>query len=243
MYDNVMSSVIDILDAAPWDENDSASTLGDAIRRRLADEILSGAFEINQKLDEQSLADKFGVSRTPVREAIRQLSSAGLVEIRPRRGAVVVPVDPIKIGQAFEAAAELEALAAKWAASRANLLEKGKLTDAFEACNQALETNSPEAFATANRLFHDTIGAIAKNESLTAATRVVRVQTAPFQRAEFQSADERERAQSEHAEILSAICRQDGDEAHRAMKDHVLRASLSALRRHKGASKKDDEKT
>ena len=240
MYNIFMSNVVDILDEAPWGELDPGSTLGDAIRRRLADAILAGAFEINQRLDEQSLANKFGVSRTPVREAIRQLSAAGLVEIRPRRGAVVVPVDPIKIGQAFEAAAELEALAAKWAATRANLLEKGELTEAFDACKEALELEDPEAYATANRLFHDTIGAVAKNESLAAVTRLLRVQTAPFQRAEFQSADERERSQSEHREILSAICRQDGDEAHRAMKDHILRASLSALRRHTKARVEDD---
>lgn len=235
--------MIDFLDETPWEEHDPSSTLGDVIRRRLADAILSGAFEINQKLDEQSLAKKFGVSRTPIREAIRQLSSAGLVEIRPRRGAVVVPVDPIMIGQAFEAAAELEALAAKWAATRANLLEKGKLTEAFDACNEALALGDPEAFATANRLFHETIGTIAKNDSLTAVTRVVRIQTAPFQRAEFQSADERERSQSEHSEILSAICRQHGDEAHRAMKDHILRASLSALRRNVNARTKDHQQT
>ena len=83
---------------------ESRVILADSIRRTLADEIFSGAIKVNHRLDEQELADRFKVSRTPVREALRQLATAGLVEIKPRRGAVVVPSDPELIGQVFEAA-------------------------------------------------------------------------------------------------------------------------------------------
>ena len=210
--------------------HDSADTLADSIRRQLADDILDGQFSINHRLDEQEIADRFDVSRTPVREALRQLASAGLVEIKPRRGAIVVAVEPSKIGQSFEAAAELEGLAAGWAAARASMVEMVQLTEAFEACDQALGVDDADAFATANRNFHDTIANLAKNESLTAATRLVRVQTAPFQRVRFHLEDERRMSQSEHAEILKAVCQQDSDAAKRAMKNHILRASLSALR-------------
>ncbi len=213
-----------------WGPLDESSTLGDSIRRRLADLILAGQFAINQRLDEQEIADRFGVSRTPVREALRQLASAGLVEIRPRRGAIVVPVDRARIGQSFEAAAELESLLAGWAAIRGTLVEKGELVELHNACEGLVENDDPIAFADANRQFHNKIAELAKNESLTAATRLVRVQTAPFQRAQFQSAEERRRSNEEHAEILTAICRQDSDGAKTAMKNHVLRASLAALR-------------
>lgn len=207
-----------------------ADTLSDSIRRQLADEILAGRFPVNHKLDEQELADKFEVSRTPVREAIRQLASAGLVDIRPRRGAVVVSLDPDKIGQAFEAAAELEALAAGWAAIRATLVEMGELMDLYDNCEEALEDATSDEFAAANRIFHNKIADLAKNESLKAATRLVRVQTAPFQRAQFQLVEERRRSQEDHAEILAAICTQDREAAERGMKNHILRASLTVLR-------------
>ena len=223
-------ATLSVLVSDPSETSDASDTLGDSIRRKLADAIFAGEFALNQKLDEQELADRFGVSRTPVREALRQLASAGLVEIRPRRGAVIVPADPIHIGQAFEAGAEMEALAAGWAAIRGNLLEKNELTRLCDACGAAVESDCVDAFATANRQFHDKIAELAKNESLTAATRLVRVRTAPFQRAQLQLVEERQRSQEEHLAILAAICRQDGDAAKSAMKQHILRASLSALR-------------
>ena len=230
-------TLIEMQDDETWGPLDPGSTLGDAIRRRLADAIFAGTFAVNQRLDEQELADRFGVSRTPVREALRQLAAAGLVEIRPRRGAVVVQADPVRIGQAFEAAAELEALAAGWAAMRANLGEKGELTDACDACERALLTEDAETFAAANRGFHDKIAELAKNESLIAASRLLRVQTAPFQRAQFQSAEVRQRSQAAHREILATICAQDSDGARAAMKNLILRNSLAALR---GTANKTD---
>ncbi|MEP3276413.1 MAG: GntR family transcriptional regulator [Stappiaceae bacterium] len=207
------------------------ATLADSIRRVLADEIFSGEIKINHRLDEQDLADRFKVSRTPVREALRQLATAGLVEIKPRRGAVVVPSDPELIGQAFEAAAELEALAAGKAAMRASLSEMVDLQELFENCEAAVEAAGSEPYSSANRKFHDKIGELSGNVSLVAATRIVRIQTAPYQRARFSQPDERRQSQSEHAEILNAICRQDSVAAVRAMKEHILRASLYAISR------------
>ncbi len=234
-------AIVDISNRISNLDSDETDTLSDSIRRHLADEILAGRFPVNHRLDEQELAAKFEVSRTPVREAIRQLASAGLVDIRPRRGAVVVSVDPDKIGQAFEAAADLEALSAGWAAMRATLVEMTELIDLHEMCAGAITGATPDEFAAANREFHDKIADLARNESLKSATRLVRVQTAPFQRAQFQSAQERERSQKDHGEILAAICNQDRQAAERAMKNHILRASLAALRHENNKKNKTDE--
>lgn len=211
---------------------EDTSTLGDSIRRTLADEIFAGDFSVTQRLDEQELANRFGVSRTPVREALRQLAAAGLVELRPRRGAVLIPLDPLRIGQSFEAAAELESLAAGWAAMRSSMVEKGELSVLHDVCSQALaeHDNSQEAFATANRNFHNKILLLAKNQSLANATRMVRVETAPYQRVRFKLAEEREKSQAEHTEILKAVCTQDYEGARQAMKAHILRASLDTLK-------------
>lgn len=208
---------------------ENGDTLANAIRRRLADQILKGEFPQKGKLDEKELARQFSVSRTPIREALRQLDAAGLVEIRPRRGAIIVPIDKERIGYAFEAAAELEALAAHWAASRATLNERKELEKIHREGAEACKQNDPEWFATVNRHFHDKISELARNPSLAKTVVTVRVQTAPFQKAQFARHEIIEASQKEHEKITTAICFQDPESAKRHMKEHILRASLLAL--------------
>ncbi len=208
---------------------DAGDTLASAIRRRLADRIFNGEFPPKSKLDEKELAAQFGVSRTPIREALRQLDTAGLVEIRPRRGAIIVPVDKERLGYAFEAAAELEALAASWAAARATLIERKELEKFHLEGAQAFEQNDPERFAAVNRHFHDRISELARNPSLAEAVSAVRVQTAPFQKAQFTHYENMEASQKEHEQIIDAISFQDTETARRLMKEHIIRASLWVL--------------
>lgn len=208
---------------------ENGDTLANAIRRRLADRIFNGEFPPQSKLDENKLAAQFGVSRTPIREALRQLNAAGLVEIRPRRGAIIVPVDKERIGYAFEAAAELEALAAYWAASRATLMEREELERIHREGAQAGRQNDPEWYARVNRHLHDKISEMSRNPSLAEAVNAVRVQTAPFQKAQFARQDKIETSQEEHEGIVAAICFQHPETARRLMKEHILRASLWAM--------------
>ena len=86
------------------------------LRDEIENEILKGEFEPGERLDEVQLATHFGVSRTPIREALMQLSAIGLVEIRPRRGAVVVDPGPERVFEMFEVMAELEGMAGALAA-------------------------------------------------------------------------------------------------------------------------------
>jgi len=88
--------------------------MGQSTFHKLRDEIengiVTGVFEPGEKLDEVQLATRFGVSRTPIREALMQLSAIGLVEIRPRRGAVVVDPGPQQVFEMFEVMAEMEGM-------------------------------------------------------------------------------------------------------------------------------------
>lgn len=208
---------------------ESGDTLANVIRRRLADRIFNGEFPPRSKLDEKELAAHYGVSRTPVREALRQLDAAGLVEVRPRRGAIIVPVDKEGIAYAFEAAAEMEGLAASWAASRATLIERSELEQIHKEGEAACLKNDAEWFANVNRHFHDKISEMARNPSLAEAVWSVRVKTAPHQKAQFSREERINASQKEHAQIVNAICFQDVDAAKRFMKEHVLRASLWTL--------------
>ena len=88
------------------------------LRDEIENGIVAGEFEPGERLDETQLAARFGVSRTPIREALMQLSAIGFVEIRPRRGAVVADPAPQRVFEMFEVMAELEGMAGALAARR-----------------------------------------------------------------------------------------------------------------------------
>ncbi len=92
--------------------------LSEQLCEKIEEQIVTGALRPGARLDEQELAAEFGVSRTPIREALIQLASAGLVDTRPRRGAVVAEIEPHRLCEMFDVMAELEAMCARLAARR-----------------------------------------------------------------------------------------------------------------------------
>src|SRR5260370_23415309 len=103
------------------------TTLAETIRQNLADDILRGVYPPGARLDESGLAKRFNLSRTPVREALRQLTSAGLVEVRPRRGVIVsLPTDSA-LAEMFEVIGELQASCGRLPARRISPAERGRL--------------------------------------------------------------------------------------------------------------------
>ncbi|MGC8525396.1 MAG: GntR family transcriptional regulator, partial [Acidibrevibacterium sp.] len=114
-----------------------ATTRADDLAQRLADAITSGALPAGTRLDEHAVAARFAVSRTPVREALRQLAAAGLIERRPYRGAIVTTVSPARLAEMFVAMAEIEAVCARQAALAMTARERHDLR-AFHASMAAL---------------------------------------------------------------------------------------------------------
>ena len=115
--------------AAGANREAAAPTRTEMLRLQLADDIVSGLLAPGQPLDEQELARRFGVSRTPVREAIRQLAASGLVEVRPHRSALVALPSPRQLHDMFEAMAELEALCAGLSARNMTAAERRGLEE------------------------------------------------------------------------------------------------------------------
>ncbi len=109
------------------DDVDDRELLSDRIRNALTDEIAAGTLVAGASLDEQQLADRFGASRTPVREALRQLAVSGLVEVRARRGVVVARLTAERIMDMFETSAEIEAMCVRLATYRMTPLERSHL--------------------------------------------------------------------------------------------------------------------
>jgi DNA-binding GntR family transcriptional regulator len=197
-------------------------TLAEVLRLQLADEIVRGVLPPGAALDETELARRFEVSRTPVREAIRQLAASGLVESRAHRGSVVAqPTHEHLIGM-FEAMAELEALCAGLAAQRITPVERHALAATHEELRAMIQSGDPQRYHEINEAFHSRIYAGAHNSYLADITLATRARVRPFRRAQFRNLGRLAKSHLEHDLVVTAIMRGDRDAAMRAMRDHIV---------------------
>jgi len=216
-------------DPAPDIPGEERALLSDMIRRTLSDEIATGRIRPGAALDEQQLADRFGTSRTPVREALRQLAVTDMVEIRPRRGVFVTAVTSEQIMDMFETMAELEAMCVRLATYRVTAAERSKLHDMHHASLVLVRDGDVDAYDTFNRTFHETIYTATNNRFMATQTATVRTKLSAFRRTQLRRGDRLVQSSAEHGEILRAMARGDGDEAARCMRAHMLNASHALM--------------
>ena len=201
--------------------------LSDQIRNRLTDEIASGTLAPGSALDEQQLAARFGASRTPVREALRQLAATGLVEVRPHRGVTVAPMTPARVMDMFETMAEIEATCVRLATYRITPLERSHLLDLHEASQSIASRGDVDAYDGFNQDFHETIYRATHNTFLTEQALAVRARLHAFRRTQLRQGDRVLRSHDEHGAVLTAIAQGDGEGAARLMRAHMLNASAA----------------
>lgn len=195
--------------------------LADKLRAALEDEIATGALGQGERLDEVALARRFGVSRTPVREALTALASTGMVETRPRQGSVVAALPLDRLIQMFEVMAELEALCARLAARRMNEADHAELARAMDACRATADPTRPHDYYDANLRFHEAIYAGSHNAFLAEQTRTLRNRLQPYRRTQLTGPGRIQTSLAEHAEIVQAIEAADAIHADSAMRRHV----------------------
>lgn len=192
---------------------------------RLADEIaasvLSGEFQPGLRLDEYMLAGRYGVSRTPVREALRQLASTGLIEIKPRRGATVASATSAQMDTLFGAMAEVEATCSRLAAMSMTPIERRRLHSLHESMAEIVARDDRDGFAEANLTFHTMIYAGAHNGIIAEFATGLRRRLAPFRKAQFRTEGRLPRSQEEHGDVVRAILAGDAQAAHSAMFHHM----------------------
>ena len=194
------------------------SSSRDAIARSLENEILTGTLMPGDRIDERAWANRFGVSRTPVREAIGRLASVGLILVKPRSGSFVVEICLAELLQIFEVMAELEGLCARYAAQRMDADEHAALRKCAEAC---LSDEAIQDYVTANLAFHNVIYRGAKNEYLESQTRQARQRVASYRNYTFRLPGRRKRSAEEHIAISDAICSGDATAAQMLMTQHT----------------------
>lgn len=197
---------------------------------QLASDIVAGRIQPGSKLEERSLANQFAISRTPVREALRQLVGTGLVEARSGGGVTVARIDGQRLSDMFEALGELEGLCARLSAQRMTQMERHKLRRCDADCHEAAAGNDAAKFASLNEHFHQLIYAGAHNESLGQITRSFRQRLRPFRVPGFYVIAGRVKTSvDEHREIVEAISGGDVERAAQATRAHVASTSVSVI--------------
>ncbi|KAA9106083.1 GntR family transcriptional regulator [Microbacterium rhizomatis] len=218
--------------------SEGGRALVDEIAAKIRDRIMSGDIPIGAQLRQAELANDFAVSRTPVREALRQLQTGGLIDVLPNRGAVVRVPSPWEVREAYEVRAELESLAAARAVQRISRMDIAALRAAnTEMYEQSGSEPSPTAdTATASRrendVFHTTIAAVSANARLARAIDEINETFPRNVSAQLLIGDDRHREENyqEHVRIVEAIERGDAEAARREMREHVLKAGEQLAR-------------
>lgn len=193
-----------------------------SLRDAIEENIAVGKLRPGQHLDETELAAEFGVSRTPIREALIQLSSMGLVVIRPRRGAVVAEIAPQQLVEMFEVMAELEAMCGRLAARRMFSDEHAELLKAHEACREAHESGDSDDYYYRNEAFHDHIYAGSHNAFLAEQARNLHRRLRPYRRLQLRVRDRVTTSFGEHEEIVRAIIAGEGDRTAELLRNHIM---------------------
>ncbi|GAB3627103.1 GntR family transcriptional regulator [Pandoraea terrae] len=207
------------------------TTLSAKIHQMLSEEIIDGTLKPGQKLEEAVLAERFNASRTPIREALRELNARGLVELTPRKGVVVARISVDELADMLEAMCELEALCCRLSAQRMSVVEKKQLEALQRQMNECVERGDAAGYLPLNHEFHDAITKGSQSKTLATIVDGQRQRLAAFRSAQPDGERRFAAAIDEHNQIVAAILRSDPEEAYRAMRDHTARLSIQVLAR------------
>ena len=200
----------------------SRARVSDSLLAELGARVASGSYPPGARLDESELAAEFSVSRTPVREVLIALATEGLVELRPRRGAVV-PVVPVhRVLEMFEVLAELSALGARLAARRGTPVDIELMRDCLAACADAAARGSADEYAAANGAFHKAVRGAGRSSFLGETADALSRRLGPYLRLRMLPRGRVGESLGEHEAMLDAVASGDGELAASIAREHAL---------------------
>lgn len=201
---------------------------GRSVYERLVNEIRTGELRPNDRLKETELAARFGISRTPIREAMRQLEADGLVVHNPRVGTVIRSLGYSEVNALYEMRTVLEGTAARFAARSASAIE----LDELAAINNEMANAHDDAkkLFDANKQFHALLFDVARNRFLLSAAEAVHKTLLILGPSTMEEADRAAVAVEEHRAVIDAVRAHDGDAAEAAMRAHIEGAHGARLR-------------
>jgi len=207
--------------------------LYEQVAERLRARIYAHALRPGAWIDEQGLADEFGISRTPMREALKVLAAEGLVVLKPRRGCYVAQLSEQDLDEIFPVLALLEGRAAETATRRLAAADFAHLEKLHAELERHAAANDTDRFFVANQAFHGAIQELAGNRWLSQLIDDTRKFLRLTRRDSLRLEGRIEQSLAEHRAILAAIARRDAGAAALAMHNHILsgRAALAQLSR------------
>ncbi|WAM34694.1 GntR family transcriptional regulator [Caldicellulosiruptor morganii] len=205
--------------------------LREIVFEKLRDMIVSGELKPGERLMEIKLAEMLGVSRTPIREAIRKLELEGLVVMLPRKGAYVADISKKEIMDVLEIRAALDKLAACLAAQRMTKSEKEELKKALASFEKNFKLGNIEGMINDDIKLHDIIYAGAKNEKLQHIINNLREQITRFRIIYLKEIYRKsENLLNEHREIVEAILSGDADKAQKVAEEHIKNQEIELIK-------------
>ena len=195
--------------------------VSDKIRRKIEENINNGIYLPGDSLDESEIAREFDVSRTPVREAILQLSAHGLVTVVPRSGTYVARMSIKELLAVFELLAELEGVCAKLAARRMDAKARSRLQRLHEESHSLLAAHDAMGYEQANANFHGVLYEGCLNAYLREQILTIRLRTRAYRQDHFQDPRRVRKSWQDHAVVVEAILAGDDTAASLAMIDHI----------------------
>ena len=185
-------------------------------------EVSSGILKPGDQLEVTALAERFGVSRTPIREAIRTLVESGVLETRPRKGSFVRVLSAKQLLDLFQVAAELEGMACRLAALSLTKENVEAIERGLAKCTQAAEVQNNAEYAMANLDFHTAIHNASGNDWLIEQLRQLQINLNSYRTMPYEIRGRLNKSTDEHKIICDAILSGDGEHACNLMRDHMM---------------------
>ena len=201
---------------------DAIASQPERIRAALLSAIEGGTLQPGDAVDEKALADRFGVSRTPVREALLTLAAQHLVRIVPRSGIHVHAPAPSELVGMLEALSEIEAVVARLCALRMDPKQRERMQRLADATRKAAARGDRHAYETANERFHEALYDGCGNEILVEQVRQLRLRLAAFRRRVRDQPGRLQSAAAEHDAVVAGIVDSEPERAAQAMREHII---------------------
>jgi DNA-binding GntR family transcriptional regulator len=196
--------------------------ISEQLCEKIEEKIATGELSPGSALDEATLIEQFGVSRTPVREAMIQLAAQGLIEIRPRHGAVVTSIGPARLLEMFEVMGELEAMCGRLASRRMSEAERAELVAAHQACEKARAEKDSDTYFYCNERFHAAIYTGSHNGFLGEQALQLHRRLRPYRRLQLRVRNRMGTSFKEHEGIVHAIVTGDAEAVAQTLREHVV---------------------
>jgi len=200
------------------------------IERELMDDIAAGSLAPGTRLDEAGLADRFGVSRTPIREVLSRLTAHGIAVPGEKRGVFIAQYNREQLAQIFEAMHEIEAACARIASQRLTLLSRTEIESAQANCIQAAEAGDRMAYLRANEAFHLAIYKATGNPYMAELATEFRRRTGPFRAKKIATKEDMIESAQSHFELINHIFSEDSVAASKGMRNHMTQSFVNTLK-------------